>query len=548
MGRGFLAGIFWGALVGVALLFVSSQALERQQLSFPQPEASPVEVPGGTEFDQARPETDPVLPEAETRPGTDAITGVVPPEDVVDTPPAFDTSALDVPTPVVEAPQGLGAMPDVEEDAPTPAISQSVDDVTSGSDPELVEPDVPGTAPEPEVEAPVSAAQPEDEAGIDELPEQEAPVVETEVAALPGLGDEDAPAAATQSAPVIETGDAAPGEMAQPEISDAPTLPEISAAEGPAPAVTAPEAMDAPDAGGDTLAEGESFFQPVESIGNLTDGVETERLPRITEDAGESDAASVPDETPADEGYAPETAEADTEAQEDTTENAAMSRPALEAYGMAFENPDNLPLLSIVLVPNEAARLSEAQLADLPDVIGFAVDAGAPGAYEVAAYYRENGREVALIPSLPENARPQDVEQALRVNFERVPEAVVVMDVTGGSFQSDRSAVGQIVEILAGSGHGLVTYPRGLNTAHQQAGRAGVPTGLIFRNIDANGESGAQIRRTLDRAAFRARQNEAVILVGSTESATLAAILEWALGARSTNVLLAPLSAAMQEQ
>ena len=72
-----------------------------------------------------------------------------------------------------------------------------------------------------------------------------------------------------------------------------------------------------------------------------------------------------------------------------------------------------------------------------------------------------------------------------------------------------------------------------------------MPTGLIFRNLDANGETPAQIRRTLDRAAFRARQNEAVILVGSTDTTTLAAILEWALGARSTNVLLAPLSAAL---
>ena len=58
MGRGFLAGLFWGGLVGLGLLFVSSQALDRQELSLPRPEAAAVEVPGGSEFNQAREETE----------------------------------------------------------------------------------------------------------------------------------------------------------------------------------------------------------------------------------------------------------------------------------------------------------------------------------------------------------------------------------------------------------------------------------------------------------------------------------------------------------
>mgnify|MGYP001803593660 CR=1 FL=1 len=67
MGRGFLSGIFWGGIVGLVALFVSSQTLERQVLSFPQPAAAEVEVPGGSEFNQARPESDPVLPRTDAR-------------------------------------------------------------------------------------------------------------------------------------------------------------------------------------------------------------------------------------------------------------------------------------------------------------------------------------------------------------------------------------------------------------------------------------------------------------------------------------------------
>ena len=86
MGRGFLSGIFWGGIVGIVLLGVSSQLLDRQELSLPQPEASAVEVPGGSEFDQARPETDPVLPSTEDRPAGNDVAGVQVPEDTEDTP------------------------------------------------------------------------------------------------------------------------------------------------------------------------------------------------------------------------------------------------------------------------------------------------------------------------------------------------------------------------------------------------------------------------------------------------------------------------------
>ena len=85
-----------------------------------------------------------------------------------------------------------------------------------------------------------------------------------------------------------------------------------------------------------------------------------------------------------------------------------------------------------------------------------------------------------MIPAVPQGAAPQDVEQALQANFAAIPEAVALMDVTGARFQSDRAVVGQVVEVVTDSGHGLITFSRGLNTANQEAQRAGVPSGLIF--------------------------------------------------------------------
>ena len=106
----------------------------------------------------------------------------------------------------------------------------------------------------------------------------------------------------------------------------------------------------------------------------------------------------------------------------------------------------------------------------------------------------------------------------------------------------------QVVAVVSDTGHGLITYPRGLNTAHQQAERVGVPTGLIFRILDEDGETTEQIRRTMDRAAFRARQSDAVILVGHTARGTIAAIQEWARDSGAANVTLAPVSVALDVQ
>ncbi|MEM9970092.1 MAG: divergent polysaccharide deacetylase family protein, partial [Pseudomonadota bacterium] len=101
------------------------------------------------------------------------------------------------------------------------------------------------------------------------------------------------------------------------------------------------------------------------------------------------------------------------------------------------------------------------------------------------------------------------------------------------------------VDVIADTGHGLITFPRGLNTAFQSAEREGVPAGLVFRDIDGTGQSADQIARALDRAAFRARPEEAIILVGRTTAETISALTEWSQGSRGQSVTLAPISVAL---
>lgn len=570
MGRGFLAGTFWGAIVGIGMLLVSSQALERRSLSLPQPEATAVQVPGGTEFDQAKVETEPVLPETDERPSADKTSLADAPDTAVDSAPSFDTSALEVPTPSVGTAGALSDAPETTNAPDAPAVSEETRPDDTGD--ALVVPDAPGAAPEAGDAAPERVTTPSsDQDTKPDAPESDAAPEETEMAALQDVGQETSAEPETGSAPTVSTDDSSPASLQAPAVGDAPSLPEVEATEEsqtrlpwlealeqpaqPASPDAAPEAPTLPGvADGGEANESNSFFEKVETLEDKADAVETDRLPVIGDDDGTDETDQIASN---DTGSAlptvrrlgqdnSEVEPSGSETDQGASDVESQDGPALTQYANAFENPAGNPLISLILVHGGATELSATELAVLPGSVAFAVEAGATGARDVALDYRAAGREVVMIPSLPQGASPQDVEQALRVNFEAVPEAVAVMDVTGSSFQSDRDAVQQVVDIVAASGHGLITFPRGLNTAHQSAERAGVPAGLIFRRLDGAGETGEQIRRSLDRAAFRARADDAVILVGTMAPDTLSAIVEWAAGNRAKSVTLAPISAALK--
>jgi hypothetical protein len=214
-------------------------------------------------------------------------------------------------------------------------------------------------------------------------------------------------------------------------------------------------------------------------------------------------------------------------------------------YARAFE-PEGKPLFAILLRDVGDAGMDRAELAKLPFPVSFVVDPLTTDAREASAMYRVAGQEVlTLANGIPPGATAADLETTFATLSEILPESVGVIDQDIGGFQDQRPLATLVLPVIKGEGRGLVTYDRGLNAADQIALRDRVPAAVIFRVLDAEGESKITIRRYLDRAAFKAAQEGAVVVIGDTRAETVAAILEWTVEGRAATVSLAPVTAVM---
>jgi hypothetical protein len=222
----------------------------------------------------------------------------------------------------------------------------------------------------------------------------------------------------------------------------------------------------------------------------------------------------------------------------------AVSMP-FTLYARAFE-PEGKPLFAILLRDVGDAGMDRAELAKLPFPVSFVVDPLTTDAREASTTYRAAGQEVlTLANGIPPGATAADLETTFATLSAILPESVGLIDQDIGGFQDQRPLATLVLPVIKGEGRGVVTYDRGLNAADQIARRDGVPAAVIFRVLDAEGESKITIRRYLDRAAFKAAQEGAVVVIGDTRAETVAAILEWTVEGRAATVSLAPVTAVM---
>ncbi|WP_397542173.1 divergent polysaccharide deacteylase family protein [Roseovarius salis] len=486
--RGVTGGFLAGAILSAIVLGTASVLTDIP--GQPPPEAAGVDVPAGSEFNQSREDREADMPRGDDAPEARDAPQVPPPE-------PDDLGSLD------RADTGPAAQPETGEAESTLNAPQEQAD-SAGVNVESDEPVLPSPqslAPEaPEGDTGVSIstepAQPmqpdvEEDSGMFRsgapAAEEEPPAAETTAPAAPGTSTD-------QPEPAREGDPAAAGtEEAAPDRQDDPDGAEADPPQNAAPA-----------------AEQE---RPSGTIGDMADAVTTGRLPTVA-DADGADEADV---------------------------------PPLERFAAPFRNPEDKPLMSIVLIDNGSSPISLEALADFPYPISYAIDAGWSGAAGAAREYRAAGLEVLAMADLPAGASAADAEVAMQGYLDAVPEAVAVMEGTDTGLQDSRQATEQLIPILKESGHGLVLFSDGLDTAQKLISRQGVPTVTVFRDFDADGQDATVIRRFLDQAAFKARQEEpGVVMVGRLRAETVSALLLWGLQDRASSVALAPVSAVLR--
>ncbi|MEW2914402.1 divergent polysaccharide deacetylase family protein [Leisingera sp. JC11] len=516
--RGFLGGVSVGALLAAGGLAMLSLSVPLPQTA---PEPDPVPEPAG-ETASAAPEAaeetaggspEPVAHDPGAAPqmpnggsdgaevpgngqGRDADLAEVQPEVPASVAAEDDLSALagaDT-TPAQRPAVGLSTSADSSESL---ALTEAPDPAEAASErqPQAVLPAVP-EAPGGE-SAVVAATEP--------APEPEQNTAEEDISATsplePGLTPKtvEAPASSTVQAPDIGS------------APKATTLPVI----GAAPAV--PAAPDGSTGGTEAESDAQDTTAEAAEPAPLTPGIGTPVVPLTERDKQGPSSA-------------------DAAGWQETAPFTVNSEP--------FFNPEDRPLMSIVLIDDTGAFGSEA-LAEFPYPLSFAIDPDDPEAAKKMAARRAAGFEVLMLADLPRDATPHDAETALEVWRRRLPEAVAILEGVETGVQGNRPLADQVAAVAASAGYGLVTQDSGLNTVQKLALRDGVPAGVVFRDFDGAGQDPRAIRRFLDQAAFRAGQEGAVIMLGRLRPDTISALLLWGLQDRAERVALAPVSASL---
>ena len=520
--KGFFSGLLWGGVLGaIGLVIVSQITL----MPAPAPE-DPVPAPQANLAEPDGTAAAPVLPEPQ--PDAPVASGEQPVSPLADpsVPSQPDQTSAEV-SQAIQVPPGSEfnrALPDEtptlpgSEPAPAPALTPKVGAPGQGG----VRPDTntePGNAPAPTLLSPEAGAAPETAVASVAVPDPQPGIAPQAAAPAP-----DAPAVE----PVPDMADLPPPPpltpeeqaLANPALETLPTDPsEPETATLPLEPVLKP-VQPLPDAEGNPVSgqAASAADRPATGFSGAADGVVTGRLPRI--------------------GDAPETAAA-------AATDPALQDP-IDRYARAFSNPQGKPVFAIVLIDRGDPGLDRAALAALPFPVTFALDPTLPDVARLADAYIAAGQEVAMLATaIPAGATAADLEVTFGAHAAALPQAVAVLDLAEGGFQGNRPLATQVIPIIQGQGRGLLTYDAGLNAADQVARRDQLRAGTIFRRIDPEGAPVSDIRRALDRAAFKAAQDGRVAVVGEVAPATVAALLEWTVEGRAAAVALAPATAVM---
>ena len=559
--RGLISGVFFGAVISAAVIVILSVVAPQPPGREP-PKPPQVEMPdvaGGT------------APEAAPVTAPDGVDGAVELPDVspdVTLPDAADAAPMadQEPAPAPATTQVSGDMAEPQEGADIAAVPDVVASVSGVSDEAApAAPAAPAQDASPEAEtAPAVAPSTQPELKVSEEPAQPEAVADAPegIDALPAITEEAAPRPGADGSPSAPQAPAAGVDetAALPSVDDAsrpvalPGLAGGAQAEVEAPSLAdlapepvSPSGLAAPQTEGVTIVVPED-----EAVPSLPDGADP--APEV-----ESDPAEEPEVAAAPEvglsgtaaSVMPESSDqvlirrpGDAAAAEDA---AAGPVPLVDFAADVPRAAAGLPRMSVVLVDDGRLPSAAAVVGAIPFPVTIAIDPSLPEAVRRSAAYRDAGIEILALADLPEGAAPQDGAAALEMAEAALGEHVGLLtrgSVMGSTVAADVSRY--VAERLAEEGRGLVALREGLATPMRYAEAADLPAVEIYRDLGEAAQEARVIRRFLDQAAFRARQESGIVVLGRLKAETITALMLWSGSDRAKQVGLVPVSAVLR--
>ena len=435
-----------------------------------------------------------------------------------------DPEPADMPTPEVGDEQPIQV---IEEQPAQEAEEQPAQDVAEQPVVDVEEQPAQDVAEQPAVEAeeqpaaPRTGLQSEDPKTAAKPKKLKLPTIEPEApieAVEEPVGEaEEQPAQEVAEQPTVEI-----EEQPTVEVEEEPAAPRIVLQSEKPKSATKPKKFKLPTI--EPEAPVEAAEDPAEDTGITVGKKPASTLPSITREDPEINAEEIP--------------------------NEAVANNALELNATKFD-PTDRPLLGVILLDIDDKGLSVKQLKSLKAPLTIAIRVDDPNASARALEYSAAGFEVIVMASDDRNARLNlalnsgQIQDAMDVMFTTVPNAIGLLDSMEAKIQKNGRISKAIVAGFVDTGHGLITYAKGLNSIDREARAAGVRTAKVARALDANRENKALITRYLDRASLDAGRDGAAIVLGTTAKDTVAAIAIWVLGSKGKSIELAPASAVL---
>ncbi len=228
------------------------------------------------------------------------------------------------------------------------------------------------------------------------------------------------------------------------------------------------------------------------------------------------------------------------------------AEPAFTREAQEFTTPLTKPVIAIILVAENGQDVKNLQALNVP--VTIAVSADNPGASMIVAAHRINGGEAMILlpPSgdaaIRAEGEPSEVNRRLETLLATSENVIGIVDGPSGDLIQNTDMLGAVISNLKDTGHAIVSMSGiGVDQTEAIAAEMGVPAISIGQTLSVDSGKVAVIR-DMDKASLQLGASQNVVVFGHATPDTISAIGFWLKSLKARNVIVAPVSTAINNK